>query len=157
MNFSCLSEAEVREKYRRAEHKEVMIGILADLTCSTKREVRKFLGLPPKKDKKWNPTRVNKKLDEERAQELYDAGLSDPKIAASLGTSINAVYLWRRRNGLLSHEGQAVKARDEERWRLYNQGMTDREIAEIQGVGYKSVISWRKLRKLPPNEWRTSW
>ena len=44
MNFSCLTEEEVRYKYRKADNKEMMVKILADLNCSSEKEMEEFLG-----------------------------------------------------------------------------------------------------------------
>ena len=154
MNFSCLTPAEVREKYRRAEHKDVMLEILADLTCSSKKEMRAFLGLPPLKVKKSVPYSERPKLNEAKALKMYNEGLSDPEIARAQGVSANAVALWRRRNGLISLYHAKMPNLDD-RMRMYRQGMTDKEIAEAQGVAYKRVAEWRRNRGLPPNKRRT--
>lgn len=45
MDFSCLTEEEIRRKYREAKDKQRIIGVLADITCSTKDHIQEFLGL----------------------------------------------------------------------------------------------------------------
>ena len=43
MTFSCLTKEDVRYKYKKANNKEKMIKILADLTCSSEKEMIDFL------------------------------------------------------------------------------------------------------------------
>ena len=43
MTFICLTKEEVRYKYKKANNKEKMIKILADLTCSSEKEMIDFL------------------------------------------------------------------------------------------------------------------
>lgn len=39
-------------------------------------------------------------IDEVRAKELWDQGLTDAEIAEQLGMHKNTVFLWRKRNGI---------------------------------------------------------
>lgn len=77
MNFAVISPFEVMHKYKYAKNKENMIGVLADLTVSTKEEVREFLGVKKKERKK--PV----KMDRIEVRRLYDQGLGDGDIAKS--------------------------------------------------------------------------
>lgn len=45
MVFTVISKEEVKFKFDKAEDKSKMIGILADLTVSTRKEVAEFLGV----------------------------------------------------------------------------------------------------------------
>ncbi len=45
MNFSVISEDDVRAKFRKAENKIAMIHVLSGLTASRKEEVAEFLGV----------------------------------------------------------------------------------------------------------------
>ena len=44
-----------------------------------------------------------KRLDVERARELYDKGYCDQQIADACGVSYEAVRVWRRKSGLEGH------------------------------------------------------
>ena len=143
MNFSCITQAEVRAEYARAQDKEAMVGVLADLTVSTKAEVRKFLGVT-KKVRKEPAT-----LDVKASKKLYEQGMSDRRIASRLGGSQNTVWRWRKANGLAPNPlGTSV---NDNRMELYLSGMTDPEIAQELGVKPNSICEWRKRHSLPPN------
>lgn len=153
MNFDCLSKAEVRERYRRAEKKKEIIGVLADLTLSSPGEMRRFLGLPHKRAAKWVPIDSRRpRVDEEKALELYEAGLRDHEIAKAVGVSGNTVCNWRRRMGLPSKYRDGTDAVSLERLRLYDLGMTDQEIAEETGYTKRTICEWRSKNGLPMNE-----
>lgn len=97
MNFSCLTEEEVRYKYRKADNKERMIQILADLTCSSEKEMEEFLNLNIIR------ARIHKRtyLDKELAKKLYDRGMTDGEIANEMRVSRDTIRSWRKRNGLV--------------------------------------------------------
>lgn len=97
MNFSCLTEEEVRYKYRKADNKERMVQILADLTCSSEKEMEEFLG------ENITIAKIRKRtyLDKELAKKLYDLGMTDGEIANETCVSRDAVRSWRKRNGLV--------------------------------------------------------
>lgn len=97
MNFSCLTEEEVRYKYRKADNKERMVQILADLTCSSEKEMKEFLGYNITVAK----TRKRTYLDKELAKKLYDRGMTDGEIANEMFVSRDTIRSWRKRNGLV--------------------------------------------------------
>lgn len=99
MNFSCLTEEEVRYKYRKADNKEWMVRILADLTCSSEKEMEEFLGANIIRAKIPNRTY----LDKELAKKLYDLGMIDGEIANEMCVSRDAIRSWRKRNGFVSN------------------------------------------------------
>lgn len=99
MNFSCLTEEEVRYKYRKADNKEWMVRILADLTCSSEKEMEEFLGANIIRTKIPNRTY----LDKELAKKLYDLGMTDGEIANEMYVSRDAIRSWRKRNGFVSN------------------------------------------------------
>ena len=143
MIFACITPDEARAKYARAQDKEAMIGVLADLTASTRAEVRKFLGVEKKARKEPKP------LDEAAARQLYDQGMNDPRIASRLETSASTVCLWRKANGLPPiPAGNPVT---DNRMELYEAGMTDPEIAREVGAKPHTIFEWRKRMGLPAN------
>lgn len=99
MNFSCLTEEEVRYKYRKADNKERMVRILADLTCSSEKEMEEFLGANIIRAKIPKRTYLNKEL----AKKLYDLGMTDGEIAKEMFVSRDTIRSWRKRNGLVSN------------------------------------------------------
>lgn len=99
MNFSCLTEEEVRYKYRKADNKEWMVRILADLTCSSEKEMEEFLGANIISEK----IRKRTYLDKELAKKLYDLGMTDGEIANKMLVSKDTIRSWRKRSGLVSN------------------------------------------------------
>lgn len=84
--------------------------------------------------------------DEEKLMELYEDGLSDRKIAESLGLKEFQVLRWRQERQLPS---KALHRMDEERAReMYYAGKSDREIAKKLGVAAQTVCNWRSKEKL---------
>ena len=47
-------------------------------------------------------TARNKKIDDDRARELYDSGLDDKEIGEVLGLSPSTIAAWRRRHNLIA-------------------------------------------------------
>lgn len=150
MNFVVISPFEVRHKYKYAKNKENMIGVLADLTVSTKEEVREFLGVKKKERKK--PV----KMDQIEVRRLYNQGLGDGDIAKKLGISRTSIVNWRQNNSLPRNGEEEWKCGriTDNRMELYEMGLNDKEIAEEVGVGKDSVYKWRKRNGLPPNATR---
>ena len=99
MVFSCFTEDEVRYKYKKAEDKEMMIQVLADLTVSTVDEMVDFLGVTIKKQK----GRKRNVLDQKLARKYYDAGMLDTEISKAMGVSKHTIKSWRARKGLISN------------------------------------------------------
>ena len=99
MTFSCLTKEEVRYKYRKADNKKMMVQILADLTCSSEKEMEEFLGANITREKRPERTYLDQKL----AKKLYDRGMTDSEIANEMCVSKNAIKSWRKRNGLVSN------------------------------------------------------
>lgn len=149
MTFTCLSEAEVREKYRRAENKEEMIVVLAGLTDATREEVRSFLGVdaPPKRSQK---ERVY--IDEKEAKRLYELGFSDEAIAERLNVHKTTVRRWRWKNCAPYNPGPPKNGGAvDKRMYFYKQGLNDKEIGEKAGFSKSAVYHWRLKNNLPPN------
>lgn len=83
---------------------------------------------------------------EESLMALYEDGLSDKKIADSLGLKEFQVLRWRQERNLPS---KAFHRMDEERAReMYYAGKSDREIAKELGVAAQTVCNWRSKEKL---------
>ena len=98
------------QAYYEAPVVEDLIDRLAIDNRTTRQQVRKALEalgcMPPEapRAKKASTKRgPATRIDYAKAKELYDSGLSDLKIGRALGMSSNAVYNWRKRNGLPSH------------------------------------------------------
>lgn len=140
MRFDCLSAEEVRTRYRQASDKKGIITVLADLTCSSKAEMRRFLGVEKPRSKP--PV----KLDREKAREYYEAGMSDEEIAQRLGVVKSTVCHWRLSAGL-GCNADSEKARME----LYEQGLNDQEIGDALHMSPEAVWHWRKRLGLPSN------
>lgn len=152
MNFSCLSEAEVREKYRRADDKHAMLKVLMELTLSTKADMMAFLGVeekPISRKARRPAVSVNKEL----VRKYYNAGMSDRAIAEALGVSKSAVARWRYMNELGPNHAaaEACRQRLQEYARLYLEGHSDGYIARATGVRNSTVAAWRERNGLPPN------
>lgn len=145
MNFSCLSEAEVRYRYRMADDKVGIVQVLAELTCCSQEEMRNFLGI--KKPERKEPSKV----DHEKALKLYMQGLNDAEISRRLNVSDNAVHLWRRRNKLPSNYKPYTREEEEKRLALWRQGLNDREIGDAIGVKSRCIAEWRRVRGLAAN------
>lgn len=144
MTFSCLSEAEIREKYARAENKREMLYILADLTCSTTREMKEFLGLST-----TPPAHHAGTLDKEQALRMLKAGVSDKEIADTMDVCLYRVRKWRWDNKL---HRTTLLYRPEDIRVLYDKGMSDEEIANAMHCGKTTIVRWRKQNgNLPPH------
>ena len=146
MNFNCLSAEEIRTRYRLADNKKEIITVLADLTCSSKAEMRKFLGVEKPSSKPLT------RLDRDKAMEYYEAGMSDEEIAERLGVHRCTVGNWRRINGLSFNQVDERLIDDEkERMELYKQGLNDSEIGDALHLSPATICSWRHRRGLPCN------
>lgn len=105
MVFSCLTEDEVRYKYKKADDKEMMIKVLADLTVSTVDEMTDFLGVTSQKQN----GRKSCFLDQKLARKYYDAGMLDTEISKAMGVSKHTIKSWRARKGLISNSYKGDK------------------------------------------------
>lgn len=64
-------------------------------------ETEAFLARRAKKaEKQKKAERERPKYDWDRAAELYRAGAKDGEIAGAIGSSVTAVFHWRKRNGM---------------------------------------------------------
>ena len=142
MNFTALSPEEVRSSYRTARNQEMQIEILCDLTLSTQKEMRDFLGIP-------NEIKMCMDREELEAEwkKLYDEGLSDRKIAALTLTTKGVVQHWRVKNGLPTKQTQGRKTKEkppEERWyEVYRMGLTEKESGKVLGVSHDAFRRFR--------------
>ncbi len=97
-NFSVISEHEAIMMYNNAKDKRIQVGVLADLLCCTKEDVRKLLrehGCEPDQHgtvRKRTPGKNDWK-DEETAVivQMFDEGASVEQMAAMVGRSRNSV------------------------------------------------------------------
>lgn len=160
MNFSCVSPDEIRAMYRDAADKKNMIGVLAELTLSTKDEIIAFLGVTyvPSARRK---SRVYSPLDVERARKLYDKRLNDREMAQELRVSKSTVQRWRGINNLPPNTPSTAKvnkgtpgkaeAAHDRCMELYQKGLQDAEIGAALRMSKNTIFKWRKRNDLPPN------
>lgn len=102
-----------------------------------------------------------KKIQDEKAMELYNQGLSDREVGEHFGVSARAVQQWRNDRDLPSKWQRPKKSEipppnklidDDEAYALYQKGYYDHEIAEHFGAKTASVSSWRNKKGLPANK-----
>lgn len=95
-----MDETEICTSYTKALDKRKQRGVLADLNVCSRQEIDDILqkhGLLEPEPKRRVP---NRKIDNEKAYELHQAGKTDKEIAEVFGSSIASVERWRDRNGL---------------------------------------------------------
>lgn len=95
------TDEEIARHYRNAADQKAIIGILADLNATTRREI--FAALGRQGIIVIQPPRVmhhRAKMDQEKAKRLYEMGLNDRQISKEMGIAYNTVYTWRTRNRL---------------------------------------------------------
>lgn len=99
-----MSAVEIAVSYKLAKSPREQINILADLNVCNPTKIQEILareGIVQEKPIK----QVGKPTDCDwiKARELYDKGLSDPKIGAIIGASKKTVLNWRRKNRLVAN------------------------------------------------------
>lgn len=150
MDFTVLSPEEIRCSYREAKDQEMQIEILCDLTLSTQKEMRDFLGIP---------NEIKMCIDREELEvewkKLYDEGLSDRKIASLTLTTKGVVQHWRVKNGLPTKQTQGRQKKEKppaERWHeVYRMGLTDKESGRMLGVSHDAFRHFRVKHGLKAN------
>lgn len=109
--------------------------------------------------------------EQEKRFELYNQGLTDPKIGKLVFATPSAIYHWRKKNKLKANKMKTskerkdeerklrkekaellVKQRNEERMRLYNQGLKDVEIAHLLNRNASTISLWRRKMGLKRNK-----
>lgn len=151
VNFSAIRPDEVRVMYDQALDKDAQVVVLAELTCSTPKDIREFLGLearipiPKKYERDW---------DKQAAMEMVHDGWSDADIAQAVGASVSAVRSWRWRNGMIKTEKKpkTVRPEEDELFAMHAAGMSDSQIAQTVGWKYQRVQKWRVRNNLPINK-----
>ena len=91
-----MSDSDIRFKYERADNKKAVVQILADLNgCNKAQMMLKLqeLGLMPKVPDVSG-------VDDRKALDLYETGMSDKDIAKELNVAAVRVTNWRRALGL---------------------------------------------------------
>lgn len=139
MIWDVITPTEARRKYELATNKRSALTIIAGLTASTPAKVAAYLGVDGKA--------VYAKMDGCKAQELYDRGFTDEKIAEKLGVTRTAVYNWRQMQGLPAVSRLPSHQR---RMEVYNSGLSDRAAADKLGISRNTYRYWRKRHGLPP-------
>ena len=93
------------------------------------------------------PGQRSRKWDTAKAQQLYEAGMSDREIARAVGVSESAVGGWRREQGYIKgayrRKWDTQKAEE-----MTRAGHTDAEIARELGTTEGAVASWRYRKGL---------
>ncbi|MBR5094472.1 MAG: helix-turn-helix domain-containing protein [Oscillospiraceae bacterium] len=126
---------------------DVKISRLAGISKTAVLLWRRRTGRAP--NKQDTPKGRPKRLDRERARELYEQGRTDREIGELLGVNENTVWDWRKKEGLQSNGAKKSEARRVAMKELYEQGMSDYAIAAALGVRRNAVICWRKRTGLP--------
>lgn len=107
-----MSDAEIAMRYRNAINPKAAVKILAQLNAASQSDIRAVLAREGIFLEITEPKRKpRKRLDQERAQEMYGQGMNDHEIADRLGVSSSAVYHWRYRNNLPPHTGTGYHKR----------------------------------------------
>ncbi|MDY5007948.1 transposase [Candidatus Allofournierella merdipullorum] len=83
---------EIRTAYREAANPKKQIGILADLYCTTKQEIRKVLGLPETSKKERRSYGAEEK--EKVVKAVVKEGLSHRAAAKRCGVPRGNVAAW---------------------------------------------------------------
>ena len=156
-----MSDMEILQRWNNALDKNAHVEILADLNAVSELQMREKLlelgaeGLPELKSKRKKRKQVErapipKKMDEQRAMELYREGLCDLDISETLGVSKVTVCKWRNMMRLTPNPQpkRRTTLRDEDAMALYKEGLCDLDIAERLDVGKNTVADWRKRKGL---------
>lgn len=93
---------------------------------------------------------VEKVVDWDKAQEYYNQGLSDGRVAALIGSYSQAVWRWRKKNNLPPNCERHIDW--ELGMKLYLEGKKDKEIASRINASNSVVAAWRKRKGLPVNK-----
>lgn len=92
MSFTTEKIGEIRTAYREAANPKKQIGILADLYCTTKQEIRKVLGLPETSKKERRSYGAEEK--EKVVKAVVKEGLSHRAAAKRCGVPRRNVAEW---------------------------------------------------------------
>ncbi len=105
-----MSDHELLYEYRHAVNRKAQIGVLADLNAvsvAVMHQKLEMLGaedLPPLRDIPAPiALRQTVHIDEDRAMQLYNAGMCDLDMAEALGVGRKAVADWRQKHNLKIH------------------------------------------------------
>lgn len=105
-----MSDHELLYEYRHAVNRKAQIGVLADLNAvsvAAMHQKLEMLGaedLPPLRDIPAPiALRQTVHIDEDRAMQLYNAGMGDLDMAEALGVGRKAVADWRQKHNLKIH------------------------------------------------------
>lgn len=92
MSLTTDQIGEIRTAYREAANPKKQIGILADLYCTTKQEIRKVLGLPETSKKERRSYGAEEK--EKVVKAVLQEGLSHRAAAKQCGVPRGNVAAW---------------------------------------------------------------
>ena len=120
------------------------ITILSDLTLKDKDEIRKIVGLPPKKKKNATSNKRKARQQGSTIEEMVENGFTDKEIADKFDLTYREVVNYRTRNGL-KQKFPTEEERKEAILGVYEKGMTFKEIAEE--TGYSTTTVWKFMTK----------
>lgn len=109
-NFSVICEHEAVMMYNDAKDKRTQIGVLSDLLCCTKEDIRKLLckhgcdEVKPKPIKRRNWIAWTQE-DDERVRNMFDSGASCEQICAAVERGEQSV------RARLAHTGRYFRKR----------------------------------------------
>lgn len=141
-----LPTSELRKAWYDGCH-DAEIARRTGVSASAVRKWRKQEGLPARTYIRRGPQ--HRAWNRKEARRLYEAGLSDARIADAVGVSQPTICKWRRESGLPANFRRPF-SEDDIRM-LYGEGLTDREIGRRLGVSETVAAHWRKSNELPPN------
>ena len=81
------------------------------------------------------------KINEKLFEDLYNKGLKDSEIAKELNCNPATIFLWRKRNNLLSNNKIKVNIKNENIQKLFKEGFSRNEISKKLNLNYKSIQS----------------
>jgi hypothetical protein len=99
-----MTNDKIIKEFMEAKDKNKQIGVLADLNCCSKADIKAILGdhilqVKPKKEYNRKPNVVSY-FNSALAMELYNSGFTDTEISDKIHTTRHKVCIWRNSNNL---------------------------------------------------------
>lgn len=112
-------------------------------TTGRVKKIRKHRREPEiKRELKEMPNRLSPEREAER-MELYNAGLTDTKIAKKQGVNTNSIMTWRERRGLPSQSDKEREKKQAVFRKLFEAGFGIAECAKLVGRDKRTLRAWR--------------
>lgn len=160
-----MSDAEILDYMDAAIDKDKAVDSLAVKCHTTRGLMREHLGElgvlleePEKKPlgefkavepKKKQGGAHNKKMDEAKAREMYDAGASDSEIATMFGMTAVAVCRWRKRNGLPSKQRRGDHRKENTEMKNDMNLKTNEDVGKEADFAMEARRAERELQESP--------